>query len=362
MSDTPEESTTADKGKRRFPLVRFLLTASGILLVTGGILIFGALTLYDTVSHPRPVIEQVEFEVPEGASVRQIAHLLVEAGLVEHQLLFRLAVRLEDSGVIKYGLYDMPRGGSPQQILEVLYTASPRHSAVNQYTLTVPEGLTVDQMAELFADPDAFLSAAKTIDTFAYLGVDLPTLDGFLMPNTYFFSDPPTPEQALHRMLEQFKADYARLMEAYPGSEEYDLVRIVTVASLIEEEARVDDERSLVAAVIYNRLEKNMPLEMDSTLQYILNKYGQRLLNVDKEVDSPYNTYQRRGLPPGPISNPGVESLRAALEPADETYLFFVSNADGETHTFSTTLREHNRAVAKYRKEIRAQRKALSNP
>jgi len=114
--------------------------------------------------------------------------------------------------------------------------------------------------------------------------------------------------------------------------------------------------------VIYNRLEKNMPLEMDSTLQYILNKYGQRLLNVDKEVDSPYNTYQRRGLPPGPISNPGVESLRAALEPADETYLFFVSNADGETHTFSTTLREHNRAVAKYRKEIRAQRKALSNP
>ena len=113
-----------------------------------------------------------------------------------------------------------------------------------------------------------------------------------------------------------------------------------------------------VAAVIYNRLKKNMALEMDSTLQYALGKYGTRILDADKEVDSPYNTYRYRGLPPRPISNPGVASLRAAMDPAEVEYLYFVSNADGKTHTFSRTLREHNKAVARYRREIRQQRRA----
>ena len=146
------------------------------------------------------------------------------------------------------------------------------------------------------------------------------------------------------------------LLERYPDAQVMDKVSLLIIASLIEEEARLDHERALVSAVIHNRLEKKMPLEMDSTLQYALNKYGQRLLNEDKEVDSPYNTYKRRGLPPGPISNPGIKSIEAALNPADVDYIFFVSNADGKSHTFTSNLRDHNNAVAKFRREIREQR------
>jgi UPF0755 protein len=177
------------------------------------------------------------------------------------------------------------------------------------------------------------------------------------MPNTYYFDEPPLADELLRRMLDQFKADYASVAAEHPDVT--DVVRTVTIASLIEEEAKIDEERGLVSSVIHNRLEKGVALQMDSTLQYALNKYGQRLLNGDKEIDSPYNTYKYVGLPPGPITNPGVASLRAAIAPADSEFLYFVSNADGTTHTFSKTLREHEAAVAKFRREIRGQRREL---
>jgi UPF0755 protein len=158
-------------------------------------------------------------------------------------------------------------------------------------------------------------------------------------------------------MVTQFEKEYEALLQEHPAARERSKLEIVTVASLVEEEARVDEERAIVAAVIYNRLSKGRPLEMDSTLQFALGKYGQRLLSEDKAVESPYNTYRKAGLPPGPISNPGVASLRAAMAPADMDYLYFVSNADGLTHTFSRTLKEHNAAVARYRKEIAVQRR-----
>src|SRR5690606_27570431 len=149
------------------------------------------------------------------------------------------------------------------------------------------------------------------------LGFEVSTYEGFLMPNTYFFEQEPEAHALALRMLEQFRIEYEKLLREFPDQAERDPLEVVTIASLIEEEARVDDERPLVASVIYNRLARNRPLELDSTLQYALNKYGQRLLNVDKEVDSPYNTYRNPGLPPGPISNPGPASLRAAMNPAE---------------------------------------------
>ncbi len=228
----------------------------------------------------------------------------------------------------------------------------------NAIKITVPEGLTVAQMAELPDTPDDFLTAARGIPVEQELGIEAPGIEGFLMPNTYYFDEPPSGEQLAREMLEQFKADYAELAADHPVAAQ-DMLKVVTVASLVEEEARIDEERPLVAAVIYNRLAKGRALQMDCTLQYTLNKYGQRLLEADKAVDSPYNTYKYPGLPPGPISNPGVASLRAAMAPANVDYLYFVSNADGKTHTFSRTMREHEEAVARYRREIRKQRRAL---
>jgi UPF0755 protein len=276
-------------------------------------------------------------------------------------MFFKLALRVDqDGGIIKAGTYDLGKGHSAQQLLASLHAGPNVRIAQKEISddqkLTIAEGLSIAQMAQQFTNPQRFIKEASKSDLLAAVGTPSDSLEGFLMPNTYFFDTVPDEAMAVERMVNQFLADYHALLDEYPADSDRDILKVVTVASLVEEEARLDVERPLVAAVIYNRLARKMPLAMDSTLQYALNKYGERMLNSDKEVDSPYNTYKHRGLPPGPISNPGVESLRAALAPADVKYLYFVSNADGKSHTFSNTLQEHNRAVARFRKEIAAQR------
>lgn len=319
-----------------------------------------AFLVYDHVTHPGPEGPKVAFTVPEGATGQDVGRLLREAGLIEHEGFFRLALRLDGSNKpIRHGVYQLPRGYSPLQLLRQLHDTPARQLVVDEYKLTVPEGLSIAQMAELFENPQAFLAAVEDPAWRARLPFDAPSLEGFLMPDTYFFSRPPAPREAIGRMLDQFVRTWERLMAEYPEFASQDPVGLVALASLVEEEARADEERPVVAAVIYNRLARDMPLQFDSTLQYALGKYGQRMLDADKRVDSPFNTYMYAGLPPGPISNPGMASLRAAIQPAAVDYLYFVSNADGRTHTFSTTYEEHQRAVARYRREIAEQRRAL---
>ena len=337
----------------RLMLLMFVLGTTTIATV-----VLGAYLLYDHVTHTRAAGETIAFTVPPGATGADIAVLLQREGFVEHEVFFRIAIKLDPSiSPIKHGDFLLPKGVSPLQLLEQLRTNIPLAPELTTIRVTVPEGLTIQQIADLQDDSEAFLDAVNTLDVFDLFGIAAPSPEGFLMPNTYFFNQPPTNLELVQRMADQFNKDYDLLLEKYPDQREVDKVSVLTVASLIEEEARLDDERALVSAVVHNRLKKNMPLEMDSTLQYSLGKYGQRLLNEDKEVDSPYNTYKRRGLPPGPISNPGVKSIEAAMNPADVDFLFFVSNADGKSHTFSATLSEHNNAVAEYRREIRKQRR-----
>jgi len=319
----------------------------------------GAYLMRRAVNMPIGPGDPVSFTVPEGATGQEVAALLADAGLVRHELLFRLAMRLdEDGGTIKHGVHRVPRGASPMAIAQALKRNPEPRLDPDAYRVTIPEGLTIRQIADRVEDGESFLAAVKAIDPMEALGIEAPSLEGFLMPNTYYFAEPPTGDELVRVMLDQFRHEYAALRQAHPHLP-YDMLEIVTIASLVEEEARVDEERPLIAAVIENRLERGRALQFDSTLQYALDKYGQRLLHKDKEIDSPYNTYKYPGLPPGPISNPGVASLRAALDPAEVEYLYFVSNADGTTHTFSRTLREHEAAVAKYRQEIRKQRREL---
>lgn len=318
-----------------------------------------AFLVYDHVTHPGPEGPRISFTVPEGATGQDVGRLLREAGLIEHEGFFRLALRVDGSNKpIRHGVYDLPRGQSPLQLLRRLHDAPARQIVVDEHRLTVPEGLSLVQMADLFEDPRAFLKAAEDPAWLERLPFDAPSIEGFLMPDTYFFNRPPEPREAIARMLDQFTRVWDRLAAEHPEAAAQDPVGLVTLASLVEEEARADEERPLVAAVIYNRLARNMPLQFDSTLQYALGKYGQRMLDADKRVDSPFNTYMYAGLPPGPISNPGIASLRAALNPAAVDYLYFVSNADGRTHTFSATYEDHQRAVARYRREIAEQRRA----
>ncbi len=358
MSEQAGEIKEIEQPQRagRF-ILRFFL-ALIMLVVTGGILAAtGGYLVYQYVTGAGVPGEPVAVTIPEGVTGRQAGGLVADAGLVEHELFFRLAMRLDKSGAtIKHGEHLIPRGSSPAEVLR--YLQQPPKGAPGEFKITIPEGLTIAQIAERTPDPAGFLAAIAARTPQEAAGIEAPSLEGFLMPNTYHFDAPPTGEQLVQQMLQQFRGDWAALSAEFPEAA-HDPLRVITIASLIEEEARVEEERALVSAVIHNRLKSNRPLQMDSTLQFALNKYGQRLLDADKQVDSPYNTYKYPGLPPGPISNPGRASLRAALAPADVKYLYFVSNADGKTHTFSNTLKEHEAAVAKFRKEIREQRREL---
>jgi UPF0755 protein len=338
--------------------LRFLGLLLLLLIFVAGAGSLGAYMLYDHITQPRMGVEVAAFEVPEGATGHAVGRKLAKEGFIEHEVLFRVAIALNPSSQnIRHGKYLLTKGESAVQLLEHLRTTIPTTEPGAVFKVTIPEGLTLKQIAATRPDPEAFLTAANALDLVERFGVSAQSAEGFLMPNTYFFEAEPDASMLVERMAEQFTRDYTALVAKYPDSPVDDLVALLTIASLIEEEARLDEERAFVSAVVHNRLDKKMPLEMDSTLQYALDKYGQRLLNEDKEVDSPYNTYRHRGLPPGPISNPGIKSIEAALNPADVDYIFFVSNADGKSHTFTNNLRDHNKAVAKYRREIREQRK-----
>lgn len=346
----------------------FRLAAAGFAAVLLGAIAVGAalVVAYQHVQRQGLAGEVVEVEIPKGASGADTAAILAEKGLIEHELFFRLALRLDESGeAIQAGTYELPRGLSAQQLLALIHegpdTTFDPSAVPAERRLAVPEGLTIAQMAELRPNPSAFIEAARTSPLIQELNPGGASLEGYLMPSTYFFDTPPTDAMALEAMAAQFRKVWDGLAAKYPDRMTRPQHEILTVASLVEEEARSDDERPVIAAVIYNRLERGMTLDMDSTLQYALGKYGQRLLNRDKEVASPYNTYRNAGLPPGPISNPGPASIEAALAPAVNDYLYFVSNADGKTHTFSRTLAEHNEAVARFRREIAEQRRALQN-
>ena len=365
MSESHEDANASAPPKKRSCL-RLFLVFFAVVGVVAALVVVGAgvagYLVYDSITRPGVAGRAVRVTIPEGATGQEVAVLLKEAGLIEHEMMFRAAIQLDGGQkTAKHGDYDLPLGLSPMQLLDLLHKGPTPPSAAEEIPdhlkVTIPEGLAIPQIAALFDHPEAFIEAASSPELIARLGLKVETLEGFLMPNTYFFSEKPTEREVVERMFGQFEKEFTRLSAKYPRPANIDLLSLVTVASLVEEEARVDDERPIVAAVIYNRLKKRMPLELDSTLQFALNKYGQRMLNEDKEVDSPYNTYKNPGLPPGPISNPGRASLEAALNPVDEDYLFFVSNADGKTHTFSKTIKEHNRAVARFRKEIAAQRR-----
>lgn len=319
-----------------------------------------AFVIYDYVTSPGQKGAAVEVVVPQGATGRDIGRLLAEQELIEYEGFFRLAIQVDGSNKpIKHGAYELYKGLSALDLLHLLHQGPSRHLLANQVRVTIPEGLSISQTAELLKLGEAYIAAARSPELIERLGITADNLEGFLMPNTYFFDEQPKPEELVERMVEQFEKEYESLIKACPGARHMDKRYVVTVASIVERETPAEEERPVVAQVIYNRIKAEMPLQMDSTLQFALNKYGERMLYEDTEVESPYNTYLNRGLPPGPICSPGVISLHAAMAPANVEYMYFVSNADGKTHTFSKTLDEHNRAVARFRREITPQRRAV---
>mgnify|MGYP001089471974 CR=1 FL=1 len=287
--------------------------------------------------------------VPEGATLRQVASGLASKDVIRGKRLFLLWGRLTASGrEIKAGEYLLSSRMPPVEIMNVL-----RKGNVICHPLTIPEGYTAHQIAALLAekhllDAGSFQSVVFDPDSPKRYGLSAPSLEGFLYPDTYHFSRGLIASSVVQTMVRRFFEVIAPLREAIEQNS-MALEQIVTIASLVEKETGRAEERPLIAGVFLNRLNRGMRLASDPTVIYGIKEFDGNLTRNDLKDPTPYNTYVIRGLPPGPIANPGIEAIRAVLYPAETDYLYFVSKNDG-THHFSETLSEHNRAVTVYQK------------
>jgi len=307
-------------------------------------------------------------EIPRGMGEAEIARLLASSGVVRSEQSFRALEIWHGQMRLEAGEYRFEKPETPEQVFDTL-----AHGRIYLVSVTVPEGETMFEIAVQLDAKEVtkraeFLAAARSKALVADLAPGAPTLEGFLFPATYQFARHQPGEKIAEAMVRRFREAWSRTVEALPDDRKptaaFGPLEAVTLASLVEKETGVPEERALVASVFRNRLRKKIALDCDPTVIYALElagKYNGRLLLADLHVDSPYNTYRRRGLPPGPIANPGEAAMRAALDPAPGDWLYFVATGDGG-HTFSRTLAEHNKNVAKYRqKEAQARRAARAH-
>jgi UPF0755 protein len=286
-----------------------------------------------------------KIEVVKGDTLSSVAEKLEQAGVVQSAFMFKVEARMGGYGTeIKTGEYTFPRDEDSEKILEKLTAGE----AIPTLAITIPEGLNIEQTAQEVARqsdiPAAkFEEAARRTD-YGYGFLEDPaieTTEGFLFPKQYEFEEGTTASQMVTRMLEQYLLE-TQTLDISSAKERLNLTEyeLITVASLVEEEAASPEERPLVASVIYNRLRKDMPLQIDATVQYALGRPKEELSLADLKIDSPYNTYENPGLPPSPICSPGRQSLEAAINPAETDYLYYVLKANGEEHFFTSNYNE----------------------
>ncbi len=300
-----------------------------------------------------PIVHSVA--VPEGASLQEVAALLEERGLIRSQTGFRILGKLTGADRrIRPGEYALHPGLGPLQILSDMV-----EGRVRLHPVTIPEGFSVAQVAARLAKQELveerlFLALTEDREFIRTLDLKVPTLEGYLFPTTYHFPKSANAREIIRTMVTFTRKAITPELRARAEEKGMSLHEVLTLASVIEKETGVASERPLISAVFHNRLRRGIPLQSDPTVIYALESFDGNLRKRDLSVESPYNTYRIKGLPPGPIANPGAESIAAALHPAKAPYLYFVSRNDG-THHFSSTLAEHNRAVDKYQRRLSRQ-------
>lgn len=344
-------------GKKPARRIRRFLTALLVLLLlaagsAAGIFLFVRQSL-----QPTEPGEEIVFTIEPGTHSAQIAEDLEAHGLIRNADVFKIYLRLKNEGHrFQAGDYALRPGMEPDEIIAKFNAGD----VIEEPTvrITIPEGHTIWQIAGLVEESGLMGSSefleltsdpSRYPDTLAaQIPADKPykhVMEGYIFPETYEFPLDASGEEIVARMLEELErklktlpSDWQTRMESLGLS----FHEVLTVASLIEKEVAVEEERALVAGVIYNRLEQNMPLQIDATVQYALDEPKERLLYEDLEVDSPYNTYKYSGLPPGPIASPGIRSIEAALYPEETSYLYYVTKKDGTAeHYFAETYEEH---------------------
>ncbi|MGF7185387.1 UPF0755 protein [Desulfitispora alkaliphila] len=344
--------TTENKGVRNTkPIVKILVIIVLVMAVALAIIALFGYNYYTTGLSPvSPEGEEVHVEIPMGASTHKIAEILEGEKLIKDPVIFRLYSRFNGyDGNFKAGEYEFCKSMSVQEIAEKIVAGD-----VVIYQFTIPEGLTLVQIAQRLhdkeiVDKEHFLNATQEVAVpfEAELLQGEKRLEGFLFPDTYTYTTNMGEEEIVKMMLNRFNTVFDEEMLSQMEEVGLSILDVVTIASLIEREAKVDQDRPKIAGVIFNRLRIGKALQIDATVQYALPEHKERLLYRDLEVDSPYNTYKYPGLPPSPIAAPGEKSIRAVLEPAEHDYLYYVLKPDG-SHYFSKTYGEHLNARNRY--------------
>ncbi len=299
------------------------------------------------------------FVIRSGESAQQIAQNLREEDLIRNETYFLIVARMsKQSSALRAGLFEISASMTTRQIVDHLATTN---GLPREIRLTIPEGFTAADVADRMQSVGLCNSSTfmDVVDNFEDYGIDLrgveaDSLEGFLFPETYFIDETADCKGTARRMVDLFFKHFGPKERRLAGSLGLTTLEAVTLASLIEMEAQLDSERARISGVLYNRLKRGMLLQCDASVQYALSERKKRLLYKDLEIDSPYNTYLYKGLPPGPICNPGAGSLRAALRPEKTDYLYYVARRDGSgSHVFSRSNAEHNRAKNRIKREMK---------
>lgn len=348
-------------------IVRKIVMYVGIAIIA--IALIGSISSYFYISNALKPVDPdnkkaVKIELPIGSNIDTISQTLEDKGVIRNAKIFKYYTKFKNASGFQAGTYQIPPSMSIDDIIKSLKTGKVYRKADLQ--ITIPEGLTLDQMGNIIAKNTDYTSKEfmKLVTNEKFIkemkakypetvtkdinGKDIRyKLEGYLYPSTYdFFTKKPTLEEIVEKMIAQTDA----IVRSYePQLKELGMTphEFLTFASLLEREATAQTDRETIASVFNNRIEQGMPLQTDPTVLYALGEHKDRVLYKDLEVKNPYNTYLNKGLPPGPIANAGRASLDATVDPAKTKYLYFVADKDGNNH-FAETYAEHQNNVAKY--------------
>jgi UPF0755 protein len=298
------------------------------------------------ITPPKPV----RLDILPGQGAWEITKILQKTGVIANARTFiAIAALTGKAKHMQAGAYVFEGNHVPLDIMNILFRGK-----TLRYRITIPEGYTIYQIGEVVSKTglipkDRFVTSTRSKQTTDFFAVSAPSMEGFLFPDTYYLAPHMTPLEIMAKMIEKFRSVYTPAMEQRSKALGMSKLEVITFASLIEKEAYATSEKPLISSVFHNRMIKGMRLQSDPTAVYGVDSFTGKIGPDDLLRESPYNTYRHGGLPPGPICNPGIDSIKAALWPAKTDYLYFVSKGDG-THVFSRTLKEHNQAISKIAK------------
>ena len=322
----------------------------GIFIIITCISILALTHTYVFISTASIPLNPVILEIKPGTSAWEISRVLKDREIVTDSFMFMAtSLATGKASRLQAGTYVFEGRHFPLDIIHILFKGR-----TLRYRITIPEGSNLFAIGEIIASTDLltkenFIQNAQHKDSPEFFGLNSPSMEGFLYPDTYYLSPNMTALEIMARMVERFHQVFTPEMQQQADALGLSKTEIITLASIIEKEAVFNEEKPVISSVFHNRLKKRMLLQSDPTAIYGIDNFHRRISHKDLQRDSVYNTYKYSGLPPGPICNPDKYSINAALWPAKTNFLYFVSKGNG-SHHFSKSLKEHNKAIIRNRK------------